>query len=80
MKFGLKIENFKIKKEITAVNNSAIGNDHHTISFALSLKIKINDTGTSNIINLSKDIMSGETDFLYACNIPWIASEIAIKI
>lgn len=53
-----------MKKETAAVNSSAIGKDNQTRLEALSKLININAIGTNKIINLSKDITRGATDFL----------------
>ena len=53
-----------MKKETAAVNSSAIGKDNQTRLEALPKLININAIGTNKIINLSKDIIRGVTDFL----------------
>ena len=59
-----------IINEITAVSASAIGNDHHTKLAALSLQMKIKAKRTNRTINLSKEIIKGLSDFLYAYKMP----------
>ena len=57
---------FNSVNETIAVSISVIGNAHQITSFAFSKLIKIKAIGTIMIINLSKEINKGVTDFLYA--------------
>ena len=54
-----------MKKETAAVNSFAIGKDNQTRLEALPKLININAIGTNKIINLSKDIIRGVTDFAH---------------